>query len=259
MVKPARTALATTGKKSYPQLPRNVQRTAKAICYVDLVWLLSLLAPRARDTEVPASQIFLSLSLYHQTTSTQRPERLQKTNTPPDQEAGERLKMLMVLCASTSTRSLDLRMKKQKPQNPAEGAPIAADTCDNHCPGSPCLQMEPNSQRKPHPCKARRQRTNPAEGAPIAADTCDNNCPGWPCLQLEPNSQRKPHPCKARRQRQTPSSALHGATTNECAATRTRKAPNIAAARRQDGTQLPPLSLTASKINPSKLQRRSGQ
>jgi hypothetical protein len=63
MVKPARTALATTGKKSYPQLPRNVQRTAKAICYVDLVWLLSLLAPRARDTEVPAAEIFLSLSL----------------------------------------------------------------------------------------------------------------------------------------------------------------------------------------------------
>ncbi len=164
MVKPARTAPATTRKKSYPQLPRNVQRTAKAICYVDLVWLLSLLAPRARDTEVPAAQICLSLSLslYHQTTSTQRPERPQKTNTPPDQEAGERLKMLMVLCASTSTRSLDLRMKKQKPHNPAEGAPIAADTCDNHCPGSPCLPSEPNSQRKPHPCKARHQRPTPS-------------------------------------------------------------------------------------------------
>jgi hypothetical protein len=59
----------------------------------------------------------LSLSLYHQTTSTQRPERPQKTNTPPDQEAGERLKMLMVLCASTSTRSLDLRMKKKTTQS----------------------------------------------------------------------------------------------------------------------------------------------
>jgi hypothetical protein len=39
-------------------------------------------------------------------------------------------------------------MKKQKPQNPAEGAPIAADTCDNHCPGSPCLQNQTANENR---------------------------------------------------------------------------------------------------------------